>query len=162
MLFRGEPVTWINQSIVACAYPKTEAAIAALAAQGVSLLINFHTRAHPADRLARHGLAEAHFPTRDFTSPTREDLTRGLVVLKEALAQGRKVAVHCGGGLGRTGTFLACYFVDQGLTAEAAIARIRSLRPESVETSGQEQAVREFEMDLRNKGQPGESSEPTH
>jgi protein-tyrosine phosphatase len=54
------------------------------------------------------------------------------------------VAVHCGAGLGRTGVVLACYFVSKGLNAPNAIARVRRLRPGSVETEEQADAVAEF------------------
>ncbi len=54
------------------------------------------------------------------------------------------VAVHCAAGLGRTGVVLACYLIDKGLNATNAIARIRRLRPGSIETEDQEKAVEEF------------------
>ena len=47
-------------------------------------------------------------------------------------------------GLGRTGSVLAAYFVAQGSTAEAAITRVRDLRPGSVETVSQEEAIELF------------------
>lgn len=62
----------------------------------------------------------------------------------EALAEGEAVAVHCGGGLGRTGTVLSCYLLESGeeLGAQEAIRRVRALRPGSVETPAQLAAVR--------------------
>ena len=54
------------------------------------------------------------------------------------------VAVHCGAGLGRTGVVLACYFVHKGLTAQNAIGRVRRLRPGSIETDEQADAIAEF------------------
>ncbi|NWY34460.1 DUS23 phosphatase, partial [Pheucticus melanocephalus] len=48
-------------------------------------------------------------------------------------------------GHGRTGTLLACYLCkEQHLAAGDAIREIRRLRPGSIETSEQEQAVLRF------------------
>ena len=68
----------------------------------------------------------------------------GLSAILEAMAAGEAAAVHCGGGLGRTGTLLACYLLtsSEGLGAEGALRRVRALRPGSVETPAQLAAVR--------------------
>ena len=68
--------------------------------------------------------------------------------MREAVNAGQAVAVHCGAGLGRTGTLVACYLVAGGLSAEEAIAKVRRLRPGSIETLEQEAAVRTFEESL--------------
>ncbi|NXM89815.1 DUS23 phosphatase, partial [Oenanthe oenanthe] len=48
-------------------------------------------------------------------------------------------------GHGRTGTLLACYLCqERHLGAADAIREIRRLRPGSIETAGQEQAVISF------------------
>ncbi len=98
--------------------------------------------------LGHHGLTELHLPVPDFTPPTPEQLEHGIAAIEHAIADRQKVAVHCGGGLGRTGTLLACHMVKRGLTAEEAIARIRALRPGSVETPEQEAAVQNYAQHL--------------
>ena len=136
---------WVEPGrVLACAYPRRDAALARLAAQGVSLLVNLHERPHQPQRLARRGLAELHLPVRDFTPPAPEEIERGVQAIAGAVAAGRRVAVHCGGGLGRTGTLLACYLVARGLAPAAAIERVRVARPGSVETPEQEAAVHAF------------------
>jgi atypical dual specificity phosphatase len=64
--------------------------------------------------------------------------------IRDVLQRGRPVAVHCASGLGRTGTLLAAFLVSQGATAEGAIERVRSVRPGSVETLEQEQAIHAY------------------
>jgi atypical dual specificity phosphatase len=114
----------------------------------VSLLINLHTRRHDPALLARHGLTELHLPVRDFTPPEPEQIARGVEAIELARGEGRRVAVHCGAGLGRTGTLLACYLVRRGLSPSEAIARVRAARPGSVETAEQAEAVATYARSL--------------
>ncbi len=121
--------TWLEERrVLGCAYPRREAALAGLARQGVSLLINLHERPHDPARLARHSLTELRLPVADFTPPSPVQLDRGVAAIVAAIAAGERVAVHCGAGKGRTGTLLACYLVSQGLDAGAAIAHVRASR----------------------------------
>jgi atypical dual specificity phosphatase len=142
---RLERVTWLDdEGLAACRYPRDEKALRALAEHGVSVVINLHERPHPPGVLARYGLSEVHLPVPDFTPPTPAQLERGIAAIEQAVSSGTRAAVHCGAGLGRTGTLLACYLVKRGLGPEEAIARIRALRPGSVESPRQEAAVAAF------------------
>jgi atypical dual specificity phosphatase len=69
--------------------------------------------------------------------------------VKNQISHNKAVAVHCAGGKGRTGTFLASWLVTQGQGADDAITNLRSLRPSSVETAEQEEAVRAYEGTLK-------------
>lgn len=62
--------------------------------------------------------------------------------LREVLAQGRGVVVHCRGGIGRTGLVVARFLVEEGMPAEEAITRVRASRPGAIETAAQEGHVR--------------------
>ena len=133
---------WLEEDqVLACAYPKRVGALSALASRGVSVLVNLHDRAHDPTRLQCYGLTEIHIPVKDFTAPSPEQLQEGVAAIERTVTEGRKVAVHCGGGLGRTGTLLACYLVSHGVTTVEAIARVRTLRPGSIETRDQLNAV---------------------
>jgi protein-tyrosine phosphatase len=55
------------------------------------------------------------------------------------------VEVACGGGLGRTGTALACLAVLDGVPAGEAVAYVREhYHPRAVETPWQRRFVRRF------------------
>jgi atypical dual specificity phosphatase len=142
----------VPDQLLACAYPRRHAGLAGLAEQGVTVLVNLHQRAHRPARLAQFGLTEMHLPVADFTAPSPAQLTAGVEAISQALTEGRRVAVHCGGGLGRTGTLLACYLVRQGLSASEAIERVRAVRPGSIETRQQVQAVHDYGQTLHQSG----------
>ena len=139
-----KPLSWLDDQVAACKRPRNAAALHDLSEAGISVLINLHEKPHPDNALTPHGLVEVHIPVRDFTAPTPEQLAQGVAAIETAILEGKKVAVHCGAGLGRTGTLLACYLVKQGLEPATAIARIRAVRPGSVETRQQEAAVAEY------------------
>ena len=146
----GDPGAWLEEGrVLACRYPRVEPALADLARRGISVLVNLHERGHDPGRLARHGLVEVHLPVKDFSAPSPGQIEEGVAAIARAVAAGGRVAVHCGGGLGRTGTLLACYLVDRGWEAEAAIGRVRAARPGSVETAGQVAAVRAYAQGRR-------------
>jgi atypical dual specificity phosphatase len=120
--------------------------------QGIQLLISLTEYPLPRIWLEDASLLSVHVPVRDFYAPTPEQLEQCITVIQRAKHQNMAVAVHCHAGLGRTGTVLAAYFVAEGLGAADAIARVRELRPGSIETGPQEEAVAAYA--IRRSTQP--------
>src|SRR5204863_113494 len=112
--------------------------------QGVELLVSLTEDAPRRAWVNDAGLFAVHEPIVDMEAPTQAQLDRVLSAILRAHERSLGVAVHCIAGLGRTGVILACYFVTKGMTAKNAIARVRRLRPGSVETDEQAEAVAEF------------------
>lgn len=97
------------------------------------------------ERAAERGLTLVGCPIRDVDVP--RDLATFetfLDELMEHLLDGRAVALHCRGGLGRAGVVAACLLVRAGMPPEQAILRVREARPGAIETAAQEQFVRDF------------------
>ncbi len=86
----------------------------------------------------------ATLPIRDFTAPTLETCKQAVDWINERISEGLPVLVHCKGGLGRTGTIIACYLVSKGMNDVEAINYVRSKRPGSIELSEQIKVVQQF------------------
>jgi atypical dual specificity phosphatase len=76
-------------------------------------------------------------------APTLAQLDEAVNFVLKNKQEGRKTAVHCAAGKGRTGTVLAAYLcATEHLSGKEAIAKVRAERGGSVErNSGQEGAV---------------------
>ena len=147
---RPQGFTWIDKPLLAAmARPESPEELAWLRRQGIELLLSLTEDPPRRDWLNDASLLLFHVPVTDMEAPTQEQLDRAVSAIQRANDRQMGVVVHCGAGLGRTGVVLACYFVSKGLTAQNAIARVRRLRPGSVETDEQADAVVEF---ARRKG----------
>lgn len=70
------------------------------------------------------------------------------------LQQGARVLVHCGAGIGRTGTFAACVLIALGLDRAEAIRRVKAAG--SWPETGDQEALVEWAADqLRLRSRPG-------
>jgi predicted protein tyrosine phosphatase len=70
-------------------------------------------------RVERH-----NFPIGDFGLPTPEVMTSILDTIDTALKNGKKIYLHCWGGIGRTGTTVGCYLVRRGRSGEEALRQL--------------------------------------
>jgi protein-tyrosine phosphatase len=66
--------------------------------------------------------------------------------IDRAVAAGRRVAIHCAGGLGRTGTVAGCWLRRRGLGPDEALETLQRVRsPDCPETDAQRDFIRRFE-----------------
>jgi hypothetical protein len=66
------------------------------------------------------------FAIRDHDVPSRETMTTILDALDAALNEGRNIYVHCFGGVGRTGSIVACHLIRRGKTPAQALAQVEA------------------------------------
>ena len=117
-----------------------------LEAWGPALVISMTTQAELERKgsgslgtdLANAGIRWRHCPVADFSVPDGgwdwapvRDAALGL------LGQGGRVLVHCFGGCGRSGMMCLRLMIAAGEDPEAALARLRTVRPCAVETAAQ-------------------------
>ena len=72
-------------------------------------------------RYRRHGV-------RDMGLPADGVMSAVLRLIASEIAEGRPVYVHCWGGIGRTGTVVGGWLVEQGMPPGDALVRIATLR----------------------------------
>jgi ADP-ribosyl-[dinitrogen reductase] hydrolase len=100
---------------------------------------------HLGQRVIDRHMEWFHLPIVDVSVPDAEFekawSTAG-ACLRSILRSGSNVLVHCRGGIGRAGTVAARLMVELGFDPEAAIDRVRSVRPGAIETMEQEHHVR--------------------
>jgi atypical dual specificity phosphatase len=144
--------TWVEQPLLAAsAWPEGPEQLAWLRSQGVDILVTLTEEELPKSWVDSAGLMGVHVPVADMETPSIEQIEQVLGVIDKANASKMGVSIHCMAGQGRTGTFLAAYFVGQGLSAKEAIRKVRDLRPGSIEVKEQEDTIHSFERARRKR-----------
>lgn len=137
--------SWVEKPVLAgFARPAAFEELTWLREQGIQLLLSLSEAPVRRDWVNDAGLFSMHIPIEDMHAPSQKQLDLCLSAIEKARSNQMGVGVHCGAGLGRTGTVLACYLITKNMSARDAIAQIRKLRPGSVETPEQEEAITEF------------------
>ncbi len=103
-------------------------------------------------KLQTIGAIDMYEPVPDFSPPNADQIDRMVSFISDQIETWeRPVVVTCYAGIGRTGTVLACYLVYSGYSAEQAISLVRELRPHSIQTREQEDAVFQYRDRLKER-----------
>ena len=132
--FRVEPGIWAGSHIGAGVTDQTEAHIGWLALEEIGYIIDLSS---PEDQLpSYHALLTKIAPQIQYRNyPIRDGIVPSpalMVAILDRIAWCRTnniaLYIHCWGGVGRTGTVIACWFMRGGLSARAAIGLLNERR----------------------------------
>ncbi|KAK6109544.1 Dual specificity phosphatase catalytic domain family protein [Brugia pahangi] len=169
---RGLYSSWITRNIVAMSRPTVKTftddnLIAQFQKANICAVINLqmlgeHDSCGPEllpsgftynpEILMQNGIQFYNFVWPDFGALGIDILLDIVKVVHCSLRQG-KVAIHCHAGLGRTGVVIAAYMIwAEHFTYTEAISRVRTARPNSVQSRKQIRMVKDFGMFLEKHG----------
>jgi len=82
------------------------------------------------------GIEVLRFPIKDVSIPTKENMKAIISTINDLLARNKKVYIHCWGGIGRTGTVVGCFLIQQKIaTKTTVISLINELKQHSIKLS---------------------------
>lgn len=154
-VYHAAPQLWAGATLGNENQATMQAHIAWLVATGITVVIDLTT---PADEcvsyaqvLAAHAphITRWQFPIRDMGTPSPALMLAILDTISHAVTHGAHVYVHCWGGIGRSGTVVACWFVRHGMHGDDALAHLQAVRRDidrsAPETPAQHDFVRRWQ-----------------
>jgi protein-tyrosine phosphatase len=83
-------------------------------------------------------------PVEDGTPPDLDQLILGAKFIDAAVEAGKKIYVHCHGGIGRAPVLCAAYLIYKGKKVEEALKMVIAARPAAGPNSSQRRALEDF------------------
>lgn len=145
----------INNKLAGMAHPglwdELESSLLELKQMGIGAIVSLEEFGLDDEALAKEGFVYQHIPIEDFSTPTLEQADQFVDFVDKQVEQKTAVAAHCMGGVGRTGTLLACYLVAHGHSPEAALQKVLEVSGTGVETHSQENFIHEYASHRRGR-----------
>jgi hypothetical protein len=141
--------------LLAGAYPAIH--LGALLDAGIDCFVDLTVAQQSAAPYALEAAARARwhgFAITDFATPGIALMRRIVDTLDDELARGARVYLHCHAGVGRTGTAVGCWLVEQGLSGGEALSLIAHKRQALLGQSPETEAQREFVRRWRARPPP--------
>lgn len=157
-------MSWIIPGKVAgSSMPKREEQIKGFEEFGITTVINMMDENEVKLSIYKNSPISHHiFGIPNRTAPSIQMMDTIMNIMEDTVGLGGSVLIHCGGGVGRAGTVLACYILKHGITgklnrnfatqltynATSCVEELRKLRPKSIESDEQEKGISDYNSHL--------------
>jgi predicted protein tyrosine phosphatase len=120
---------WLTERLaVGGAFAAEEAALLA-EAHGINAVVDLRAEDCDDEEVLRAaGIELLHLPTPDLHPATHQHLEQGVAFVRERLARGDKVLIHCQHGIGRSALLALCVLVDLGFEPLDALRHAKDRR----------------------------------
>ncbi len=139
---------WIDEPLVKASMNPTDTMLGRLRAQGFTLLVSLLDEQRERPEYDVWSTVVAGWTRRTFEIPEGEAPTVGQLVeiigTIRAAPSGTKALVHCSTGRGRAATIGAAYWIDAGLSPQAAISRVSAETGRGFVTADRERVLTDF------------------
>ncbi len=141
---------WVDDNVAFSPIPsKTDLKDLSSVFRAVTVLVEDYELPYSLDEWEKRGVKVLHSPIEDFTAPSLGQLLEILRWIEERVSEGKRVLIHCIGGLGRSGTVATAWLLySKKLPLREALKVVRSVRPGAVETEEQMEVLKELERFL--------------
>jgi len=113
-------------------------------AQGIKAIVSLTETPLNPDLIRSFEFELHHLSLKDLAAPKQQQIVTFVELVNNLLAENKPVLTHCLGGVGRTGTMLACYLVSLGHTPRDAIKEVRRKKPGSIHLRSQVLSIFEY------------------
>ena len=138
------PFNWIREGeILASVYPEDLDYLRFLIDEGIRSVINLEGRPWPAEWMDELEIEYLHLPVVDMSIPSPDQVERGIDFIRKNVQRGG-IMIHCIAGLGRTGTLIALFLVNEGMKPDEAMEEVRSKRPGSIQSGSQVNIIYQY------------------
>jgi protein-tyrosine phosphatase len=120
---------WLTEHIAVGGCFPGEYAPALAERHGIGAVVDLRAEAcDDEEELRAAGIELLHLPTPDLEPASDDHLERGVAFVRDQLARGQKVLIHCQHGIGRSALLALCVLVDQGWEPLDALAHTKERR----------------------------------
>ncbi|MBC7194239.1 MAG: dual specificity protein phosphatase family protein [Caldisericia bacterium] len=137
--------SWIVEGLLAASeYPDNEEKLKFLRDNKIKSIVTLSEKPIPSYLIEKYKFRYLHLPVKDFDTPSLGQVKKFIFWIKLMERWETPTLIHCDAGIGRTGTFIAIYFLLKGLTPKESIENLRKKRNFGIESLKQESFIYEL------------------